>query len=35
MHTPNVIPDPFTKWHVQILLGLQVVTFLSSAIFEF
>jgi hypothetical protein len=22
MHTPDVIADPFTKWHIQILLGL-------------
>jgi hypothetical protein len=35
MHTPDVIADPFTKRHIQILLGLQVVPFLSSAIFKF
>jgi hypothetical protein len=34
MHTPHVIPDPFTKWHIQILLGIQVVPFLSSAMIE-
>jgi hypothetical protein len=35
MQTPHVIPDLLTKWHIQILLGLQVVPFLSSTIFEF
>jgi hypothetical protein len=35
MHTPHAIPDPLTKWHIQILLGLQVVSFLSPAMIEF
>jgi hypothetical protein len=35
MHTPHVIPDHLTKWHNEILLGLQVVPFLSSAMIEF
>jgi hypothetical protein len=30
MHPPHVIHDPLTKWHIQILLGLHVVPFLSS-----
>jgi hypothetical protein len=25
MHTPHVILDLLTKWHIQILLGLHVV----------
>jgi hypothetical protein len=29
MRAPYVIPDLFTKWKIQILLGLQVVPFLS------
>jgi hypothetical protein len=35
MHTPCVIPDLVTKWHIQILLCLVVVPFLSSVMFEF
>jgi hypothetical protein len=34
-HTPHVIPDLLTKWHIQILLGLHVVPFLISAMIEF
>jgi hypothetical protein len=35
MHNPHVISDPLTKWPIQILLGLHVVPFLSSAMIEF
>jgi hypothetical protein len=35
MHTPHAIPGLLTKWHIQILLGLHVVSFLRSAMIEF
>jgi hypothetical protein len=35
MHTPHVIPNLLTKLHIQILLGSEVVPFLSFAMFEF
>jgi hypothetical protein len=35
MHTHHVIHDLLTKWNIQILIGLQVVPFLTSAMFEF
>jgi hypothetical protein len=35
MGAPYVIPHLLTKWNIQILLGLHVVSFLSSDIFEF
>jgi hypothetical protein len=35
MHIVHVIPDLLTKWHIQILLGLQVISFLRSAMIEF
>jgi hypothetical protein len=35
MHSPNDISDVLTTWHIKILLRLAVVTFLTSAIFEF
>jgi hypothetical protein len=35
MRTPHVIPNLLTKWHIQIILGLYVVPFLSSAMIEF
>jgi hypothetical protein len=35
MHAPHVIPGVLTKWHIQILLRLAVVPFLSSVMFEF
>jgi hypothetical protein len=31
MQIPYGIPDLLTKWHIQIRLGLQVVSFFSSA----
>jgi hypothetical protein len=31
MHTHHAIPGLLTKWHIQILLGLHVVSFLRSA----
>jgi hypothetical protein len=35
MHTPHAIPGLLTKWHIQILLGLHVVSFLRYAMIEF
>jgi hypothetical protein len=35
MHSPHVILDVLTKWHIQILLLLAAVSFLSSVMFEF
>jgi hypothetical protein len=35
MHIPHVVLDLLTKWHIQILLLLAVVPFLSSAMLEF
>jgi hypothetical protein len=35
MHTPRDIPDVLTKWHIQLLHILEVISFLSPAIFEF
>jgi hypothetical protein len=35
MHIPHVIFDVLTKWHIQILLLLAAVSFLSSVMFKF
>jgi hypothetical protein len=35
MHAPHVIPDLLTKWHISFLLILGVISYLSSAMFEF
>jgi hypothetical protein len=35
MHAPHVIHDVLTKWHIQLLHILEVIPFLSPAIFEF
>jgi hypothetical protein len=35
MHSPHVILDVLTKWHIQILLLLEAVSFLSSVMFKF
>jgi hypothetical protein len=35
MHTPKVIADVITKWHIQLLHILAAIAFLSPARFEF
>jgi hypothetical protein len=35
MHIPHVILGVLTKWHIQIMLLLTVVSFLRSDMFEF
>jgi hypothetical protein len=35
MHTPHVIPEELTKWHIQFLLILAVISFLGHAMLEF
>jgi hypothetical protein len=35
MHIPYVILGVLTKWHIQIVLLLAAVSFLSSIMFEF
>jgi hypothetical protein len=35
MHIPHVILGGHTKWHIQIMLLLAAVSFLSSDMFEF
>jgi hypothetical protein len=34
MHIPHVILGVLTKWHIQILLVLAAVSFLSSIMFK-
>jgi hypothetical protein len=35
MHTPRVIPDVLTKWHVQLLHILAAIPFISPTMLEF
>jgi hypothetical protein len=35
MRAPYVIPDLLIKWHTPFLLILAVISYLSTAIFEF
>jgi hypothetical protein len=35
VRSPYDIPDLLTYWHIQIILGLHVVPFLSSAMIKF
>jgi hypothetical protein len=35
MRAPHIIPHPLTKWHIQILLGLHVVSFLALTYLNF
>jgi hypothetical protein len=35
MHIPHVILGVLTKWHIQFMLLLAVVSFLSSDMFKF
>jgi hypothetical protein len=35
MHTPHVIPEALTKWHIRLLHILAAIAFLSPAIIEF
>jgi hypothetical protein len=35
LHTPQVIPNVLTKWHIQLLHILVAIIFLGPAGFEF
>jgi hypothetical protein len=35
MDPPHIIPDVLTKWHIQLLHILEVISFLSPLITEF